>query len=87
MKTIVMLSPGPPPSKFTLPLLTDGRPPRHSKRFARSFNKHTEAGGKSGHGALTIRAVRLLENTDADGVFDKATVLADSLSWPTGIAC
>jgi hypothetical protein len=36
-----------------------------------------KSGGKSGHGAFAIRAVRLLENTDADGVFDKATMLAD----------
>jgi putative membrane-bound dehydrogenase-like protein len=34
-----------------------------------------------------IGAVRLLEDTDGDGVFDRSTVFADGLSWPTGIAC
>jgi putative membrane-bound dehydrogenase-like protein len=34
-----------------------------------------------------IGAVRLLEDTDGDGVFDKSTVFADGLSWPTGVAC
>lgn len=29
--------------------------------------------------------VRLLEDVDDDGVFDKATVFADELSWPTAI--
>lgn len=31
--------------------------------------------------------VRLLEDTDGDGRFDKSTVFADGLSWPTGVAC
>ncbi len=31
--------------------------------------------------------IRLLEDTDQDGVFDKATVFADGLSWPTAVAC
>jgi len=34
-----------------------------------------------------IGAVRLLEDTNGDGVFDKSTVFADGLSWPTGVAC
>jgi putative membrane-bound dehydrogenase-like protein len=34
-----------------------------------------------------IGTVRLLEDIDGDGVFDKATVFADGFSWPTGIAC
>jgi glucose/arabinose dehydrogenase len=34
-----------------------------------------------------IGSVRLLEDTDGDGVFDKSTVFADGLSWPTGVAC
>ena len=34
-----------------------------------------------------IGTVRLLEDTDGDGVFDKSTVFADGLSWPTGVAC
>ncbi len=34
-----------------------------------------------------IGRIRLLEDTDGDGVFDKATIFADGLSWPTGVAC
>src|SRR4030095_11113593 len=34
-----------------------------------------------------IGTVRLLEDTDGDGVFDKSTLFADGLSWPTGVAC
>ncbi|MBX7210645.1 MAG: c-type cytochrome [Verrucomicrobiaceae bacterium] len=36
---------------------------------------------------MPIGRVRLLVDTDGDGVFDKATVFADGLSWPTGAAC
>ena len=34
-----------------------------------------------------IGRIRLLEDSDGDGVFDKATVFAEELSWPTGVAC
>jgi putative membrane-bound dehydrogenase-like protein len=34
-----------------------------------------------------IGKVRLLTDTDGDGTFDKATVFAEGLSWPTGAAC
>lgn len=34
-----------------------------------------------------IGRVSLLEDTDGDGVFDRATVFAEGLSWPTGVAC
>lgn len=34
-----------------------------------------------------IGKVRLLTDTDGDGIFDKATVFAEGLSWPTGSAC
>jgi len=34
-----------------------------------------------------LGAVRLLEDTDGDGRFDKSTLFADKLSWPTAIAC
>lgn len=33
-----------------------------------------------------IGRVRLLEDTDGDGKFDKSTIFADKLSWPTGVA-
>ena len=31
--------------------------------------------------------VKLLEDTDGDGRIDRATIFADGLPWPTGIAC
>ena len=31
--------------------------------------------------------VRLIEDTDGDGKFDKATVFADQLAWPTSACC
>jgi putative membrane-bound dehydrogenase-like protein len=31
--------------------------------------------------------ISLLEDVDGDGVFDKSTVFADELQWPTGLAC
>src|SRR5689334_10885055 len=34
-----------------------------------------------------IGKIRLLIDTDGDGVFDKSTVFAEGLSWPTGVAC
>jgi putative membrane-bound dehydrogenase-like protein len=34
-----------------------------------------------------LGAVRVLEDSDGDGRFDKSTVFADKLSWPTAIAC
>lgn len=34
-----------------------------------------------------LGAVRMLEDTDGDGRFDKSTVYADKLSWPTAVIC
>jgi putative membrane-bound dehydrogenase-like protein len=34
-----------------------------------------------------IGQVRLIEDTDDDGVFDRSHVFADKLSWPTSVAC
>lgn len=31
--------------------------------------------------------VQMLEDTDGDGRFDKSTVFADNLPWPTGLCC
>ena len=31
--------------------------------------------------------IRLLEDTDGDGVFDKSTVFAENLAWPTAVFC
>jgi putative membrane-bound dehydrogenase-like protein len=36
---------------------------------------------------LPLGKVRLLTDTDGDGTFDKSTIFADGLSWPTGSAC
>jgi putative membrane-bound dehydrogenase-like protein len=33
-----------------------------------------------------IGRIRLLEDTDGDGRFDRSTIFADGLSWPTGLA-
>src|SRR5262249_25919841 len=30
--------------------------------------------------------IRMLEDTDGDGVFDRSTIFAEGLSWPTGLA-
>ncbi|HVW37717.1 MAG TPA: PVC-type heme-binding CxxCH protein, partial [Pirellulales bacterium] len=34
-----------------------------------------------------LSQVRLLEDVDGDGRFDKSTVFADKLSWPTAVIC
>src|SRR5881275_3252096 len=31
--------------------------------------------------------IRMLKDTDGDGVFDKSTVYADNLPWPTAVFC
>ncbi|QDU80621.1 Cytochrome c [Polystyrenella longa] len=36
--------------------------------------------------SLPIGRVRILEDTDGDGKFDKSDIFADKLSWPTGVA-
>ena len=35
--------------------------------------------------SLPLGRVRVLEDTDGDGRFDKSTILADKISWPTGL--
>ncbi len=35
---------------------------------------------------LPLGRIRILEDTNDDGVFDKSTIFADNLSWPTGLA-
>ena len=37
-------------------------------------------------GDLPIGRVRLLEDLDGDGKFDRSTIFAEGLSWPTGVA-
>ncbi|HVW35745.1 MAG TPA: PVC-type heme-binding CxxCH protein, partial [Pirellulales bacterium] len=36
---------------------------------------------------LPIGRVRILEDTDGDGRFDRSTIFAEDLSWPTGVVC
>lgn len=43
--------------------------------------------GQENPSDAAIGRIRLLEDLDGDGVFDKATVFAEGLSWPTGVAC
>src|SRR5437762_24678 len=31
--------------------------------------------------------IRMLEDTNGDGLFDKATIYAEDLPWPTGVIC
>jgi putative membrane-bound dehydrogenase-like protein len=38
-------------------------------------------------GEPALGRVRLLEDKDGDGFYETATVFADGLQWPTGIAC
>src|SRR5262245_26865085 len=37
-------------------------------------------------GDLPLGRIRILEDTKGTGVFDKSTIFADNLSWPTGLA-
>ncbi len=43
--------------------------------------------GYSEHRDDKLGQVRLLEDTDGDGRFDRSTVFAGDLAWPTAIAC
>ncbi len=40
-----------------------------------------------GGGKKDAGVVRLLEDTDGDGKFDRSTVFADKLTWPTSVCC
>jgi putative membrane-bound dehydrogenase-like protein len=37
--------------------------------------------------AERLGRIRMLEDTDGDGRFDKSTIFADNLPWPTGVIC
>ena len=49
-------------------------------------DKSTDKPNVERTGDLPIGKVRLLEDTDNDGVFDKSEIFARDFSWPTGIA-
>jgi putative membrane-bound dehydrogenase-like protein len=40
-----------------------------------------------GGGKKDAGVIRLLEDTNGDGKFDKSTVFADKLTWPTSVCC
>ncbi|MFI4874662.1 MAG: PVC-type heme-binding CxxCH protein [Blastopirellula sp. JB062] len=46
-----------------------------------------EMRGYSEDDGMVLGRVRLLEDVDDDGVYEKSTVFADDFSWPTAIAC
>lgn len=46
-----------------------------------------EMRGYSENDAENLSRIRLLDDTDGDGRFDKSTIFADGLSWPTAILC
>ncbi|PQO44227.1 PVC-type heme-binding CxxCH protein [Blastopirellula marina] len=46
-----------------------------------------EMRGYSEDDGLVLGRVRLLEDADDDGVYEKSTIFAEGLSWPTAIAC
>ena len=46
-----------------------------------------EMRGYSEHGDDQVGQIRFLEDTNGDGLFDRSTVFADRMSWPTAVAC
>lgn len=46
-----------------------------------------EMRGYSEHRNKKLSRVRLLEDADGDGIYEKATVFVDQLLWPTAVAC
>ncbi len=50
-------------------------------------DKTTHEAWKENKTDKAIGRIRVLEDTDGDGKFDKSTVFATDLSWPSGIAC
>ncbi len=59
---------------------------------AMAFDEHgrlyvVEMIGYSEHREDRLGRVRLLEDENGDGQFDRSTVFADNLAWPTAVAC
>jgi putative membrane-bound dehydrogenase-like protein len=46
-----------------------------------------EMRGYSEQGADRMGRIRFLEDNDGDGLFDRSTVFADGMSWPTAVTC
>ena len=53
----------------------------HGRMYVVEMRGYSE--GRDEH----IGAVRLLVDTDSDGVFDSSTLFAGGLAWPTAVAC
>lgn len=55
----------------------------HGYPFSQEPTKlNPEGGGKKDAGII-----RLLQDTDGDGIVDESTVYADGISWPTSVCC
>lgn len=55
----------------------------HGYPFSQEPTRLNPAGG----GKVDAGIIRLLEDTDGDGRFDKSVVFADGISWPTSVCC
>ncbi len=55
----------------------------HGRLFVVEMIDYSERRDETPHGGR----IRLLEDTDGDGRFDKSTVFADNLPWPTAVIC
>ncbi len=55
----------------------------HGYPFSQEPTKLNPEGG----GLVDAGIIRMLEDTDGDGVMDKSVVFADGLSWPTSLCC
>ncbi|MBI5802390.1 MAG: c-type cytochrome [Verrucomicrobia bacterium] len=55
----------------------------HGRLFVVEMIDYSERRDETPHAGR----IRLLEDTDGDGKFDKSTVFADNLPWPTALIC
>ena len=55
----------------------------HGRLFVVEMIDYSERRDETPHAGR----IRLLEDTDGDGKFDKSTVFADNLPWPTAVIC
>jgi putative membrane-bound dehydrogenase-like protein len=49
-------------------------------------DKNTDKPFADKSGDLPLGRIRVLRDTDGDGIFDESTIFADDISWPTGLA-
>jgi putative membrane-bound dehydrogenase-like protein len=55
----------------------------HGRMFAVEMRDYSERRDEKPH----LGTIRLLEDTDGDGRYEKSTVFADDLPWPTAVIC